>query len=440
MQGSVSRRRMRRPQPTGGEASRGWRWPSIAALGVIGLGLSFALPPAASAEADASDAQAAGSVGALRSATLPPIGPHFVWVVDAVFLHSQLYDGDTGEMLATIDGGTTISPKPPLYGPRRGEIYSVEIDYDRGKRGKRTDYVTIHDAKTLAVKGDIVFPTRAGESAASLGYSAMLDDERFLAVFNQFPVTSVSIIDLERRAFAGEVPAAGCAGIYPTGARSYAMLCGDGTLHQFRLDDAGQLAGSQASERFFDPIEDPATLAAARIGSRWFFPTFEGHVHAVDFASGQAEVTTWWMTSESERAAGWRPGGRQLIAANPALGRLYVLFHQGGPGSHKDPGPEVWVFDTSDGQRVARFELPNFTAAFLADMTGMGSEGVGPWLLSVLLPDDGADTVAVTRDAEPLLFLRHSERGTIAVLDAVTGEYLRSLSEVGLGGTRLEVP
>jgi len=101
-------------------------------LGIALFGLSVS-----AAHADDAEARAATSVGALQSATLPPIGSHFVWVVDSVFQHSQLFDGDSGRMFATIDGGTTISPKPPLYAASRGEFYSVEIDYDRGRRGRR---------------------------------------------------------------------------------------------------------------------------------------------------------------------------------------------------------------------------------------------------------------------------------------------------------------
>jgi len=404
-----------------------------------GLALSTGLHEAAAKE-EGGDREAAASVGRLASATVPPIGPHFVWVVDAVFLHAQLFDGDTGAMHATIDSGTTISPKPPLYSARRGEFYSVEIDYDRGRRGKRTDFVTIYDDHTLDVKGDIVFPTRAGESAASLAYTALLDGERFLAVYNQFPLTSVSIIDLETRAFVAEVPTAGCAGIYPIGPRAWAMLCGSGTVHVFRLDESGQLAGDVASERFFDPIEDPAMLAAGRIGDTWHFPTFSGQLHAVDFSGETPSVETWSMVDAADRKAGWRPGGRQLMAANAPTGRLYVLFHQGGPGSHKDPGPELWIFDAAARERVARVELPNFTAAFLVDMMEIGPDGFVPWLLETLIPRDGADTVTVSKDAKPVVFVRHGERGAVAILDGLTGEHLRNLSQVGLGGMRLEVP
>ena len=106
--------------------------------------------------------------------TLPPVGDHWVWVADRVLGHNLLFDGDTAEVLGSIPGGVTISPKPPLLSRERGEFYSVEIDYARGLRGERTDYVTIYDAVTLDVKGEVVLPTRTSESAASLGYSALL--------------------------------------------------------------------------------------------------------------------------------------------------------------------------------------------------------------------------------------------------------------------------
>ena len=147
-----------------------------------------------------------------------------------------------------------------------------------------------------------------------------------------------------------------------------------------------------------------------------------------------------WLATDAEREAGWRPGGRQLAAANAELGRLYVLFHQGGPGTHKDPGAQIWVYDVAARERIATFAVPNLTAAFIVGQFGLGEEGFWPWLMHTMLPDEGGDTITVSRDAEPLVFVRHGERGAVAVLDGRTGEHLRTLTEVGLGGLRLEVP
>jgi methylamine dehydrogenase heavy chain len=373
-------------------------------------------------------------------ATLPAVGVHWVWVPDALLAHSLLFDGDSGEVLATIDAGTTISPKPPLYSESRREFYSVEIDYARGRRGARTDFVTIYDAETLEVSGEIVLPTRTGESAASLGYAELLDGDRFLATFNQFPNTTVSISDLDARAFVGEIPITGCAGIFPTGERSFATLCGDGTVFAVTLDESGHVRSSESSARFFDVVDDAVMMSGGRVGDRWVFVSFHGKAHEVDFSSSPPAVRSWPMVDEAQRSAGWRPGGRQLLDVHAASQRLYVAFHKGGAGSHKDPGPEVWVFDLAGQKRVARIELPNFTSAFLSGVLDLPDDGFGRWLLDSVLPDEGADTIAVTQDDAPLLFARNSEVGSVAVIDARTGKHLRSFAEAGLAGMRLEVP
>ncbi len=49
-------------------------------------------------------------------------------------------------------------------------------------------------------------------------------------------------------------------------------------------------------------------------------------------------------------------------------------------------------------------------------------------------------SIAVTRDANPLLFVRNADLGAIGVLDALTGEHLRDIEDVGLSGAPLAVP
>jgi methylamine dehydrogenase heavy chain len=372
-------------------------------------------------------------------ATLPPVGQHWVWVADRLLAHNLLFDGDSGEVLGSIPGGTTIAPKPPLHSAARAEFYSVEIDYARGLRGARTDYVTIYDAVTLDTKGEIVLPTRTSESAASIGYSELLDGGQFLATFNQFPETSVSITDLAEQRFVGEIGVAGCAGIYPTGELSFATLCGNGTMMHVELDEAGRQLGTSMSEPFFDVLEDPVMMSGGRLGQGWIFTSYLGTAHRVDFSHTPPRVVSWSLVSDSERDDDWRPGGRQLLAVHEGSNRLYVIFHQGGPGSHKDPGQEVWVFDLAKRKRVNRIQMPNFSATFLGAMAGL-TGGFSSWLVEALIDDAGADTIAVTRDDKPLLFARSSELGTVAVIDARTGVHLRDLGEAGLAGARLEVP
>ncbi|MDJ0869845.1 MAG: amine dehydrogenase large subunit, partial [Myxococcota bacterium] len=366
---------------------------------------------------------------------------HAVWVPDRLFAHSKLFDGDSGEMLGAIDGGVSITPKPPLLARGRGELYSVDIVYSRGRRGARSDFVTIYDARTLGVTGEIPLPTRTAESNASLAHAELLDGERFLGVFNQFPNTSVSVVDLGSRRFVEEILLTGCAGVFPVDSRRFASLCGDGTAALVTLDETGRKADLTRTERFFDVVTDPVAMSAARDGARWLFVSFEGQVHEVDFGAAPPRVAPpWSLLDDADRAQGWRPGGLQYVALHRGSGRLYTVQHRGGPGSHKDAGPEIWVHDVATRERVDRFAVPNLTAGFLGPLMGLERDGWGDWLLRGLLPDEGAHTIAVTQDAEPLLFARNAQLGVVAVLDARSGEHLRDLEEAGLAGPTLRVP
>jgi methylamine dehydrogenase heavy chain len=361
---------------------------------------------------------------------------HRVWVTDRIWQHSALFDGDTGRVLGMIDApSVTVTPKLPMHARRRGEIYSADIAYSRGRRGERVDFITIYDDRTLAVLGEILLPARTSDANTSIAYAALLDGERFLATFNQFPAAAVAIADLEQRRFASEIEITGCAGIFPTGERAFATLCGDGTTAVVNLDARGHGRVAARSARFFDPVEDPVSMAGVRWGTRWVFVSFEGHVHVVDFASDPPAVApSWSLFSESDRAARWRVGGLQYLALHVASDRLYSIVHQGDRGSHKDAGPEVWVFDLAKHERAARYALPNFMAAYAAPQFGLERGGMFHRMLQSWTPSDGAHSLLVTQDAAPLLFVRNAEIGVVAVLDARSGEHLRNLEEAGIAG------
>ena len=377
----------------------------------------------------------------LEPVVVPAGGDHRVWVTDRIWRHSALFDGDTGQVLGMIDGpNATVTPKLPMHAHRRGEIYSADLAYSRGDRGERVDFITIYDDRTLSVSGEIVLPTRTSDANTSLGYAAMLDGERFLATFNQFPFASVSITDLDHRLFASEVVITGCAGIFPTGDRTFATLCGDGTTAVVELDDQGHGRVAAHSARFFDPVEDPVSMAGVRWGTRWVFVSFEGHAHVVDFAADPPAVTpSWSLFSDADRAQHWRVGGLQYLALHAASGRLYSIVHQGERGSHKAPGPEVWVFDLANRQRVARYALPNFMAAYAAPRFGVQRGGMFHRMLQSWTPSDGAHSLLVTQDAAPVLFVRNAEVGVVAVLDARSGEHLRNLEDAGVAGATMGV-
>jgi hypothetical protein len=60
-------------------------------------------------------------------------------------------------------------------------------------------------------------------------------------------------------------------------------------------------------------------------------------------------------------------------------------------------------------------------------------------MLQSWTPSDGAHSLLVTQDAEPVLFVRNAEIGVVAVLDARSGEHLRNLEDAGIAGATMGV-
>ena len=376
-------------------------------------------------------------------------GAHWVWVGDLVLMRTALFDADSTRMLGMLDGGQGVRGVCPYSSRERREIYIPETVYSLGHRGKRVDLVSIYDGRTLRLRGDVEIPAKSADAAHGLALAALLDDERFFAVFNQTPATSVSIVDLESRSFVGEIDTAGCALVYPAGPGRFVMLCGDGTAMLIGLDAEGREASRVRSARFFDSTKDPVTEKAARRGASWFFASFEGTLHELDLSGDTPQPREpWSLFTEDERKAGWRIGGAQHLAIHAATGRLYSLVHKGEPGSHKEPGREVWVYDLEKKERIQRIAVSNVLVPFLRAQLGRGAEStnesgssrflsrVGQWLL----PNPGIDAISVTRDDQPLLLLGNTEIGAVAVHDAITGEHLRDLDGTGVTGGRIVVP
>jgi len=343
----------------------------------------------------------------------------------------------------TLDVAWSLSGRLPLEASARKEIYVVESVYARGHRGARTDLVTIYDAEKLTVKGEIEIPPRAAETGAGVALTALLDDARFLVVYNQTP-GSVSVVDLEARRFVGEIDSAGCACVYPTGADSFGMLCGDGTALKLELDAEGKLRRSTRSEKIFDAVADPLTEKGVRISGRWLFSSFDGQLYDIDFAGlTPALRDKWSLFTDGERADGWRIGGVQHLALHRARGRLYSIVHKGGPGSHKDPGNDIWVYDIESRARVDTFHAPSLVMPFIRPLLGLERDSNWYWLLnyaSSVFGAPGVHSVVVTQDEKPLLFVRNSDLGALGVMDAESGAQLREIEEIGISGATMVVP
>ena len=377
-----------------------------------------------------------------RSLSLPrAFDDHWVWLNEPLMKHSKLFDGDSGEVLGIVDTSGSLTGRHPLISRERGETYVMETFYSRGNRGVRKDVITIYDSKSLKVIGEIEIPPRTADVGHGLALGAVLDGSRFLVVFNQEPANSVSVIDLQSRSYRGEISTAGCALVYPVSARSFGMLCGDGSVLRVELDDDGNQRRVSGSEPFFDVVADPLTEKGVRDGGRWHFASFEGYLHEVDFSAAKPRlVARWSLFGDEQRTRGWRIGGIQHLALHRLSGRLFSVVHQGGKGTHKDAGTSIWVYDLAKRQRLQTIETPTLLANFLCRMAQVEPDSWTAWAMHQAIPSRGVHSVVVTPDSEPLLFVRHRETGAAGVFDALTGKFMHFLEETGLGGALMVVP
>jgi len=380
-----------------------------------------------------------------RVETLPaPANPHWIWAADPLLQRTALIDLDEEKLLGILDGGFGLTSA--LFPTTRREIYVPETHYSRRTRGERTDVLTFWDSISLSAVGEVILPPKRGINALPVANAALSDDDRFAAVFNLTPASSLSIVDLEQRTFVEEISTPGCSLVYGAGARRFAALCGDGSLLTVTLDDAGREAGKKRSRPFFDPESDPVTEKAVRYGDTWLFVSFEGFVHPVDVSGVEPRFgATWSLLSKADRKRSWRIGGSQHLAVHQKTGRLYALVHQGGPDTHKEPGTELWVYDLAKLERVQRIELrsPGFT--YLGVPLEFGQSWIWPFNrlydgLLALAPNLGIGNVVVTQDDEPLLVTGSNFSGSLAVYDALTGKFLRRVRSGNMTTLVLQAP
>lgn len=405
---------------------------------IPGCALAAALLAGAPAGAEV-PVDSVGRVDALRA----PLPPHLVWASDALLRRMALADLESGDVLGTIDGGYAVTTA--LFARTRRELYVPETHYSRGTRGERSDVVTLYDALSLLPLAEVAIPPRRAMNTLPCANAALTDDDRFALVANMTPATSVSVVDLERRVFAGEVATPGCSLVYAAGARRFFSLCADGALLVVTLDDDGREAAKVRTPPFFDPLRDPLTEKAVRRGSQWLFASFEGRLHAVDVSGAELVFAEPWdLVAPAERADRWRIGGRQHLAVHVASGRLYSLVHQGPPDSHKDAGSEIWVHDLATRTRIGSFAARNPGVTYLGAPLEFGQDWVWPLhrlygALLDLLPM-GPDGIAVTQDERPLLVAGGEFSGSLAVHDARTGELLRRVAPGNSTTVALQVP
>jgi methylamine dehydrogenase heavy chain len=341
--------------------------------------------------------------------------PHWVWVNDIAFQYmadgrAYLIDGDAGKFLGMVNTGYGFNGV--VLAHKSGTIYSPEIYFSRGTRGERTDVVTAYDPSTLSPSGEIRIPPKRAATMAMINDAVLTDDERFLLIYNFTPAQSVTVVDTKSHKFVGEININGCALVYATGPRSFFSICSDGSLLQVNLNAAGKLAGSSHTSVIIDVLGDPVTEKGVRIGDTYWFVTFKGKV--LPLKTSAAAITPgveWWLTTPAERVQNWRPGGLQHLAVHAASREFYSVMHQGGEGSHKDPGKVIWVYDVDKGKRLRT--------------------------ISTTAP---VGSIQVTQDPKPLLFAAFIGSNNLDIYDASSGAHLRTVPEIGLTPTTMVLP
>lgn len=341
--------------------------------------------------------------------------PHWLWVNDMIFDYmadgrASLIDGDTGSYLGMLSTGVAFQALtlPSDY----AAIYSVETYYSRSLRGERTDAVVVYDPVTLKFIEEIVIPPKRLVALSGGPLIVMTDDDRFMLITNFTPRQSVSVVDMKRRKFVGEIETAGCAHTYVTGPRRFHMLCLSGNVLTVELDENGTAASKRLSDPFFDPRKDPVQEEAGRFGTSWLFVSNAGEVYTLDGSGREpAFPAKWSLLSAADRAANWRPGGVSHVAVHQPTGRLYVIMHQGGQDTHKEPGEDVWVYDVRTKKRIQEIKMKS-----------------------------PVSSIHVTRDDKPLLAAAFLAVPEIQIYDALSGEYLRTVGHIGASPTTIDSP
>jgi methylamine dehydrogenase heavy chain len=153
--------------------------------------------------------------------------------------------------------------------------------------------------------------------------------------------------------------------------------------------------------RFFDADNDPLFEESLvdRTSGRALFLSYTGLIYPAQLSARPVIEKPWSLqVAAGMPAAGtgvqelaWRPGGLHMIAWHKAKNRLYVLMHMGNHWTAKGTGTEVWVLDISSHALLKRLQLP-----------------------------EPSNSIAVSQDAEPLLYIL-TKTGDLLTVDLETG-------------------
>lgn len=364
--------------------------------------LAFCVVSIASAQQPAP--AAAGTPPVLESEVattepLRPLKPH-----DLILSHFdagvRIIDGDDLKTVAQVYSARYSNF---ALAPDNKFLYVAESYWAHGNRGARADLLSVYSTEKLDLVAEIPLPGRLISDPKTHNFHISADG-RYGYVYNFQPASSVVVVDLQKRKVVESVEIPGCGQVLPWGPRGFAALCADGSMAVANADARGKYTVTR-TPKFFDVDNDPIFDESVidRQAGQAFFISYTGLIYTTQLGEKPQIGQPWSI----QRAAGlspattrvghetWRPCGSVLSAYHRASGRLFVLMHEGVHWDYAQPGSEVWVLDTKQQKLITRLELPT-----------------------------SASSLAITQDAEPILFA--IGEGRIWVLDPNSGDVLRT--------------
>ena len=341
------------------------------------------------------------------TAVLSAPGPHRVVTLSE-------FGGGAGAVVEGDDDKLKVLGSIPMAGnaamvlSRDGsKIFISETYWSHGNRGDRADLISVYDGRTLNLEKEIPIPGRL-LIVAKLGQMGISDDGALAYVYSLMPGSQAHVIDLAAGKLLTSVDLSGCAMVYPFGPRSFASLCGDGTVATATLPATGP-AKVAFSEKFFDPDGDPIfenSIVDHTTGEGWLL-SYSGRIYAAKLGEKPVVEKPWSITQAAglpPSATGvqelaWRPGGSQLMTVHRATRRIFVLMHTGNYWTQKSAGTEVWALDAGSRSLIRRITLAK-----------------------------PARSIVVTQDDKPILFAyggEGREGSDFIAYDAITGKKLR---------------
>jgi methylamine dehydrogenase heavy chain len=378
---------------------------AVVVVGLIGLATWASAPAAAAPPLPLEQSD---------TAVLPPSNPHRFFLLNAFGSGlTTIIDGDDA-------GLRTIGTVPGAWNGiislshTADKIYVAETYWSHGNRGQRADMLTVYDGTTLKMDREIALPGRfiVNPKTQQLATS---DDGELGYVYDMVPASAIHVVDLVEGKLLTSVDIPGCALAYAYGKRSFATVCGDGTIGVVTVPPTGT-AKAVFSKPFFKANEDPVfdnSVVDRTTGEGWLM-TYSGHIFPVQLGATAVVGKPWSITvaagmpdtGTGVQELAWRPGGAEMLALHRADRQLYVLMHPGNYWTQKANGTEVWVLDGERHTLIRRIKL-----------------------------DDPGYGIIVTQDEKPLLFVIGSGwSGTITAYDATTGEKLRWRTLRGIFG------